>query len=101
MIISDQDIQNAQIDVKLTNSSKDPDMKAVVDIDLGDLKIAGYRIRRSQYDNGDNQGLWVTPPVFRTSTSASGYKPVNTFSKDCWKKIEQRIVEEYQKVSVA
>ena len=88
------DINDIKFVVKVLET---PKLKAIIAIDLGSIKIKGFRVNFSNYKN-DNHGeaLWVIPPSYQDS--GGKYHPIFYMpDKELWHAIEKRLVEAYKK----
>jgi len=73
-------------------------LKAIVSIDFGDFKIKGFRVNASDYENERGEKLWITPPSYPDGSRR--YHPIFYIpNKELWKKVESKLLDEYQKAS--
>jgi len=88
-------IDDLKFQTKILEESK---LKAIISIDFGDFVIKGFRINLSAYKNESGQNLWITPPSYKDG--GEKYHPVFFIpEKALWKKLEQRLIIEYNKAS--
>jgi len=91
------DIENIKIEIKLTNDEK---MKAMVSLDFGDFKVKGFRVMTSKFENERGDELWVVPPSYIGKDKK--YHPMFfAENKVYWKKLEQKIIEEFRKKHIS
>ena len=71
----------------------DAKLKATVILEYHGIKIKGFRVSNSIYENDDGQMLWVQPPSFNINGK---YVPM-VFIEDteAWKLIEKKILQDY------
>lgn len=78
-------------------------------IEIGDMKVDGFRIvgfkiLRGMYDDTghyDSEGnpIWVAPPSY--ADSVGEYKNIFFAAPELWKELQNKIIEEYLKVTSA
>lgn len=75
---------------------EDQKLKAIVSLDFGDFKIKGFRIMVSDHENHRGEKLWVVPPSYKGG--GGSYHPIFfTPDKDLWLKIQDKILDEFEK----
>lgn len=81
-------------DLKIHITPKeDKQLKATVMLEYHGIKMKGFRVSRSIFDN-DGNSLWVQPPSFNIGGK---WSPIIYFEdKESWKDIEQMILQQYQ-----
>ena len=73
-------------------------LKAILTLAFTDFVVKGFRIMESQHPNIKGDNLWLTPPSYRDS--GGHYHPIFFMpDKELWKKLEEKIWEEYYKQS--
>lgn len=88
-------IKSLKYSVKIVDMGK---LRAIVTLDLGIIKIKGFRVNFSDYKNEDGDELWVIPPSYQDS--GHRYHPIFFCpDKELWKKITKEIIVEYKKAS--
>ena len=86
------DIEKIEIKLRILDQKK---VKAIVNLDFGDFVVRGFRIMESQFENMNNDRLWLIPPSYY---SGNRYHPVFfIIEKNLWKELEARIWDEYGK----
>lgn len=69
------------------------DLKATVILQYKDIKIKGFRIVRSKYENND-QNLWLQVPSYRAGNFY--HKMFFLDNEESWKVLEAKILKEYE-----
>jgi len=88
-------IDDLKFQIKLLENGN---LKAIASIDFGDFVVKGFRINLSAYKNESGENLWITPPSYKDG--GEKYHPIFFIpDKALWKKLEQRLVIEYNKAS--
>lgn len=97
MDIKNKDENSSINDYKFIFKIKDEgDLKATVILQYKDIKIKGFRIVRSKYDNND-QNLWLQVPSYRTGNLY--HKMFFIDNDETWKQLEEKILDAYKKES--
>lgn len=87
------EIENIEIKIRILDQKK---MKAIVNLNFGDFVVRGFRIMESQFENMNNEKLWLIPPSYKSNDK---YHPVFFVpDKELWKALERRIWVDYGKI---
>ena len=86
-------IEEVKVKFKILDQKK---LKAIASLDFGDCIIKGFRIMDSDFPNMNGDKLWLTPPSYQGAEGK--YHPIFFMeNKDRWKKLEEKIWNEYKK----
>lgn len=67
---------------------------AIVNLDFEELKIKGFKLIKSQFENNLGSKLWLAPPTIKTGLKE---RPMFYYDdKECWGKICEQVYEEWE-----
>jgi hypothetical protein len=91
---SNIDIDEVKFIVKIREEG---DLVATAIFEYRNLKIKGFRVVRSKFENEYGDKLWIQVPSYQTGRFFHKMFFLEDETKQCWKNVEKKLLDEYKK----
>lgn len=88
-------LEEVRIFIQIANNGKQL-AKASLGFGRYKLRVSGFRVMKSNYQNSQGDYLWIVPPSFERK-DGTRHTPI-FFDKEAWKIIEKKICNAYKEL---